>query len=559
MSDTASPTTTLTSIVSNLGGPRVNPSDIEWANDITSGKLLINWLVAQLDLEAANGNDDLEILHRAALRDVALEDEELKILAHVKDGILDSDDGDIMAPADYLPPSHLKKRAEYMNNETELLQQESDHLKIRLVQAKKASQKMSQTLKTLQSNIKDINSQIEIETDVLAELSLKADNTIAATKSRALSLLDSLNHNSSEVQNTNGDLTPTATRFDTTTSPASVLESATLTLNSLADTRATIIGDLSHHQETGTRKKLPEIGELHSEAQRLEASIENVKANLDCEESAFLYELEKLCEQVESGVDVMVGISERVENEEEVEVDVHTELAQAWALDQAALLQARSDALDEALALLGPRVLAPLEDLHESLSIRTSHVREAEVLLRTLGEELEDLLEDADVNTRQESMIQKEVAEDEDDDMERELVKLFKELKDLRAPDAPLLVVLNRADVLAELEYLVDRARTLQGEGELWVQERLLPSLTALPRRHHPLLSAIYAHSPMNTSLPFTFPPPLEALRHNGGVKAEELQAAVVRLQKEYEKNLLNPDGKTKRRLGGFVDKWAPR
>ena len=81
------------------------------------------------------------------------------------------------------------------------------------------------------------------------------------------------------------------------------------------------------------------------------------------------------------------------------------------------------------MALLGPRVLAPLEDLHESLSIGTSHVREAEVLLRTLGEELEDLLEDADVNARQESMTRKEVVEDEDDIMERELVKLFKELK----------------------------------------------------------------------------------------------------------------------------------
>jgi hypothetical protein len=32
---------------------------------------------------------------------------------------------------------------------------------------------MSQTLKTLQSRIKDINSQIETETDLLAELSLK--------------------------------------------------------------------------------------------------------------------------------------------------------------------------------------------------------------------------------------------------------------------------------------------------------------------------------------------------------------------------------------------------
>lgn len=51
------------------------------------------------------------------------------------------------------------------------------------------------------------------------------------------------------------------------------------------------------------------------------------------------------------------------------------------------------------------------------------------MLLRALGEEIEDLLEDADVNTRRESMIQKEAAEDEDIIVERELVKLFKELK----------------------------------------------------------------------------------------------------------------------------------
>ena len=144
-----------------------------------------------------------------------------------------------------------------------------------------------------------------------------------------------------------GDMTPTTTHFDTTPSPASVLQTATLTLSSLANTRATIIGALSHHQETGTQKKLPEIGELQSEAQRLEASIENVKANLDCEDSAFLYELEKLCEQLESGEEEMLGNLETVKNEEEIEVDVYTELAQAWAFDQAAMLQARSDALDE--------------------------------------------------------------------------------------------------------------------------------------------------------------------------------------------------------------------
>jgi hypothetical protein len=145
-----------------------------------------------------------------------------------------------------------------------------------------------------------------------------------------------------------GDITATATCFDTTAPPASVLETVRLTLSSLADARATIIGDLSHHQEPGTRKKLPEIGELQSEAQRLEASIENAKANPNCYDSAFLYELEKLCKQLESGEEGLDNLErEENEEEEEVEVDVYMELTQAWALDQAAMLQARSDALDE--------------------------------------------------------------------------------------------------------------------------------------------------------------------------------------------------------------------
>ena len=35
-------------------------------------------------------------------------------LAHVKDGVLDSDDADNVAPADYLPPSHLKYIENYL-------------------------------------------------------------------------------------------------------------------------------------------------------------------------------------------------------------------------------------------------------------------------------------------------------------------------------------------------------------------------------------------------------------------------------------------------------------
>ena len=42
-------------------------------------------------------------------------------LAHVKDGILDSDDGDIVAPADYLPPSHLKYVENYLNDVSVLI------------------------------------------------------------------------------------------------------------------------------------------------------------------------------------------------------------------------------------------------------------------------------------------------------------------------------------------------------------------------------------------------------------------------------------------------------
>jgi hypothetical protein len=72
----------LAAIISTLGGPSIQPADIEWAVDLPSGKSLLTWIAAQLGSGAVkNDLDDgtRERLHRAALRNIALEANEVKM------------------------------------------------------------------------------------------------------------------------------------------------------------------------------------------------------------------------------------------------------------------------------------------------------------------------------------------------------------------------------------------------------------------------------------------------------------------------------------------------
>jgi hypothetical protein len=64
----------VTTIVSELGGPSINPVDIEWALDIPAGKRLIHWLANQLGHETSTLG--------ASLRCIALEAEEVTMFVH---------------------------------------------------------------------------------------------------------------------------------------------------------------------------------------------------------------------------------------------------------------------------------------------------------------------------------------------------------------------------------------------------------------------------------------------------------------------------------------------
>jgi hypothetical protein len=74
----------VSSIVSHLGGPAIDPADVEWALDFPAGKALVEWLANQLRVDGGVDeeidNDENEVLlYQAALKDIALEEEEAQM------------------------------------------------------------------------------------------------------------------------------------------------------------------------------------------------------------------------------------------------------------------------------------------------------------------------------------------------------------------------------------------------------------------------------------------------------------------------------------------------
>lgn len=160
----------------------------------------------------------------------------------------------------------------------------------------------------------------------------------------------------------------------------------------------------------------------------------------------------------------------------------------------------------------------------------------------------------------------------------------------LRPRDAGPLVLLEREDIVKELEAVRERAEGADRAEQAWASN-LVPNLAQLyvyvpeiPRQldgllmphcssdgHAELLSLVYESAPVNTSPPFG--PPSEARTLQGSVKeaTEHLNAEVQRLEKVgcfsshvYSAHALPPslqetqvNERDKRKLTAFVEKWA--
>ncbi|KAF9012684.1 hypothetical protein BDQ17DRAFT_1420039 [Cyathus striatus] len=153
--------------------------------DLPPGQKIIDGIVDLLSVPDDNGRDQERKL-RAALKDIALEKEELDILKHVgwkpPPASSDSFQGLPEVPEDYLPPSRLAKKASHFQSQTSLQERELQLLKT-------ASHSLSQSIKSIHAQLSSTQTEIRELEDNLGELSIKADTTLSQTHRTSQSLL----------------------------------------------------------------------------------------------------------------------------------------------------------------------------------------------------------------------------------------------------------------------------------------------------------------------------------------------------------------------------------
>ncbi|KAJ7125280.1 hypothetical protein C8R44DRAFT_782778 [Mycena epipterygia] len=535
---------TITTIVSLLGGPELNPEDIDWASDLPAGRKLLEWLVSQVQPELDGTGVEFGPI-RAALQAIALEDDELRMLHATGKGAIGESGPRV--PSGYVPPWRLRAKEHYMGVEASRLETETEVLKSRLHQTKIASQRLSQTIKIIASELEKTDDDILAAEDRLSELSLNADAAILASVHSSFSVLDAFVPNNDSAQD----------------------ESPQAGLLSAASSVGTAITTRFHSQMRAidaAASRLPTPSELHTECARLDTALNKPRAGANnlislASDAAFNDKVKWLCQALEdpdTGRDALATVlAKDLERgrDHPPAIDVKAELECAWALDQAGLLDVRGAVLDEAIAAFSGTVLPPLTALHDDLAATNSSAREAQALVQALQEEIQDVVQDLRAAQDPHGNADVPVVDTQAKDAELQagLVNLLKQLKDLRPRDSPPLVLLSQEDILSELRSVYERAEISRHQEDAWAAD-LLPTLRKLEAAHAPLLDVAYAHSPMNTSPPFGFPVDVQAIQAGAKTSASDLGDAVVKLQKEVK--TLDTD-RAKRRLEHFVTKWA--
>ncbi|KAJ7287014.1 hypothetical protein C8J57DRAFT_1282548 [Mycena rebaudengoi] len=524
---------TVTSVVSLLGGPHFNAEDIDWAADLPAGRKLLEWLVAQLDLPADDGGfEDASLVRRATLTAISLEEDELEKLRRATEsskpptGLNKTDEA--QSTAGYTSPWRLKKNTQALKRL--LLEAETEVVKTRLQQSKV----YLAPIKSIAQEIERTDNDILAAQERLSELSLKSDESISSSLKSSLALLDSLRDSPSNAES-HSDL-----------------------ISAASSLRSSLIQQfqLQMHSINATADRLPGHSTVQSEASRLHAALNTnlVGKQNRAVDAALEQELARLCEEVaDSNALAALLANQPTQSTLQPVVDVKTELEGAWALDQAAILDARGAVLDETIATFSDALLPPLTSLHDALSTTDSRMREAEALLAALQEEIEDIVGDVQAAQNGQNHTIAPASAVKDVELQTALVDLLKRLHDLRPVDAAPLVLLSQEDILSELQDVYDRGEAAKRREAAWTTG-LLPALREIESSYDPLLAATYANSPMNTSPPFAFTADVCAVQANAKTKAEELGSAITALQEDVQS--LESD-RVKRRLQHFVEKWA--
>ncbi|KAG6918892.1 hypothetical protein DXG01_010956 [Tephrocybe rancida] len=539
--------THVTKAATELGGPSVSVNNIEWATKIPAGAKLIQWLVDQCVADDAEGEvQNLDEIG-AALRSVALERDESLILNTATDSQKirsDQPQNTILGPSMYDSPTHLRKHANFVDNDTHLLEANNLAIRSRLKQTKRATQATQREISSLKKAIEHQDTIIDRAQEQLAELSILADTALASGANTAETLLDTLALPQHLWAHHEQHETPIA-------HPS--LQSSTQFLSTLASFRTSFVENYTSLQE----HLPPQLSkELLKDSASLLRALSQLSRDKRLQESAYALELRRLYEMLDQEgnlPDLHMPQENHDDDGSAGGSDAMALIEKAWAFDQASRLDAESAILASANNEYKTTLLPALEALHTQLSTREQAVRAAEALVGAFGIEIEGLSSSANGSTHGESLDRDLPDVGDEESLEHQLKTLLSQEHPDCKDAAPLLVV-EKGDILGELR----RLRALSaGPGEIsdWKEVgRIKETLSLMNVTHHPLLSTLYGLDGVqtNSSPPFrgtTAAEEVDQRAHNAAARLE----GGVKLGEELDHIISSK--RTQRKLGDFVDR----
>ncbi|KAF9442049.1 hypothetical protein P691DRAFT_765633 [Macrolepiota fuliginosa MF-IS2] len=526
MAATLTNTQAVSTIVEMLGGMNIAPDALEWTNDVPAARAIMNAIAEQLCFEDASTDAIC-----AALRDIALEDQETQILK----GLSSYQKEPSAELSAYRLPSNISRETEYIRLEVQALEAETERLKVRSQQIRKASQHMTQDIHSLQDTISTVRSTNKDTMNRVDDLSLQMDGAIADATQASCSLLSTFDPVLYEAYATSFDTIDNfySNYTDTFTSYLDYIDTSSQTLAEEAEISADEL-------EALMKKYSPE-----AKWEDIPLSVREYYM-----QQAYLEQVGDLCDKME-GVSVSQELSQDwirnalylAEAEMTVPEDftgaiipgVREEIGNALARDQVTYLDSRGAFLDNAISVMEDTIMTPLDNLLSHLSLEEKLVQDTESLCGVLGEEIESAVET--LATPQSSA-------------------------EIQHGDPAATSSAERQSAVNDTG--LESLKGLEGwEREVEIKQRqfgpghdgLFQALNPLNTANNHFLDAIYANSPLNTSPPFAYSPYLTNLMDEARTVTTQLSSETDRLTKEVENTI--ESRRTQRKLGAFVDQWV--
>ncbi|KAF5355474.1 hypothetical protein D9758_006319 [Tetrapyrgos nigripes] len=509
----------VTDIVSLLGGPIINPSELQWVTEFEFGRKLMRFIASQIDPPLQQGVASLE--DNELMKEIAL------------NRIVSSETG---TGSDQGMASYTRRaRLSFLGKQASLTEDEVRTLKARLRQTIAVSKQLVLSVHKLKNEIQTLDTKIQAKQNELAELSIQSDASIVKLCRHASETLEYVLRGNDRVK-----------------IEAALRDSANLHNQVLKHTQNQI------EEVQDNIYRIPSSAEVQAEASRLNASInantdESKNLRVLAEEVAYCQELNRLAaiiDQTSEEDGEIYDILQQVASESQpagdsgLFVDIQGELETAWNRDQATYLTAYSGVLDQAIAAMDNTTLPPIKNVHTTLSAIQMDVDAVLNLIGDIGKEMDRIIAELEPSEQE-----KMVPTTPDQTNEYQAIRSL--LKSSRETSKTPLIILDEEDVLNVVTNVLRRKERLDLQaGEL---DKTTPAmLNRLLSVHDVALSKIYANSPLNTSPPFA--PSSSTLFHDVEVKSAQLVETVKKLQQEME-SVHNV--RTQRKLQSFVDRWS--